>query len=131
MCIRDRVDTAGLDEYSSFSRAATIGVHGYLLVYAVNSRSSLEKLMLVHDKLLTMIGFDNVPRVLVANKTDLSSTREVTREEGESLAKKWGCPFVEASAKIGHNIEQSFHTLLRETSNGIIQEPKESRCTIL
>ena len=38
------VDCAGNDEYSKLSRNATVGVHGYILVYSLASRSSLENL---------------------------------------------------------------------------------------
>ena len=36
----DIVDTAGMDEHSMFLSQYTLGVHGYVLVYSVASRSS-------------------------------------------------------------------------------------------
>lgn len=42
---------------------------------------------------------NKVPVVLVGNKCDMRTDRAVEEAEGEGLAKKWGCPFFEASAK--------------------------------
>lgn len=65
------VDTAGQDEYSRIPSEASLGVHGYILVYDVTSRVSFEQLVVISDKLLESIGAEAVPRVLVANKADL------------------------------------------------------------
>lgn len=35
-----------------------------------------------------------------ANKSDLEDKRQVKRDAGESLAKKFGCPYVETSTPI-------------------------------
>lgn len=100
----DLVDTAGMDEYSSFTRQASVGAHGYLFVYAITSKASFEKLKQVHENLLNLIGNDNVPMVLVAQKCDLKEHQEVSEEEGRQLAEAWSCPFVEASAKLNRNV---------------------------
>lgn len=55
-----------------------------------------------------------VPKILVANKIDLEEMREVGREEGEELARKFGVPFLEVSAKEGTNIENIFSVLGRK-----------------
>lgn len=41
--------------------------------------------------------------VLVGNKCDLESERQVQFSEGQELAKKWGCTFYETSAKTKMN----------------------------
>jgi GTPase KRas protein len=40
--------------------------------------------------------------------------RQVSKSEGEDIAKKWGIPFLETSAKNRTNIDESFVTLLRQ-----------------
>ena len=59
---------------------------------------------------------ENVPLVLVANKVDLSSTgqRRVRSEEGEDLAEKFHCPFLETSAAHRSHVDEVFQTLVRE-----------------
>jgi GTPase KRas protein len=39
--------------------------------------------------------------------------REVTEEEGASLARQLGCEFIEASPKTGENVERAFASLIR------------------
>ena len=73
----DILDTAGQDEYSSISRHASVGVHGYMLVYSSTSRASYEDVKMIHDKLLKSIGAEAVPIILVATKCDLARSRYV------------------------------------------------------
>jgi GTPase KRas protein len=51
---------------------------------------------------------------LVGNKCDLEAERQVTTGEGQDLAKSFGCPFFESSAKTRINVEESFFSLVRE-----------------
>jgi len=52
------------------------------------------------------------PIVLVGNKADLES-REVSKSEGQELAKIMNCDFFEASAKTRTNVQESFFQLVR------------------
>ena len=51
---------------------------------------------------------NDVVIMLVGNKTDLSSRRQVTEEEGEAKAAENDVMFIETSAKVGFNIKQLF-----------------------
>ena len=53
----------------------------------------------------------DVKKILVANKTDLPEERKISTERGEKLAKKYGMPFLECSAKSGSNVEDIFQIL--------------------
>jgi Ras-related protein Rab-2A len=46
--------------------------------------------------------------LLLGNKDDLRAEREVSTEEGQEFANKFGLIFFETSAKTGHNIEEAF-----------------------
>lgn len=46
--------------------------------------------------------------ILVANKCDLAEKRNVTTEEGQALAKRYSTKFIEASAKTGENVVETF-----------------------
>jgi Ras family protein len=50
-----------------------VGVHGYLLVYSINSRQSFNMVQLVHDKILDFAGLEKVPCVVVGQKCDLGA----------------------------------------------------------
>ena len=66
-----------MDEYSRLSRNASVGVHGYLMVYSISSMQSFTKVSQINTTLLNMLGDAiSVPRVLVAAMSDLNSERE-------------------------------------------------------
>ena len=49
-----------------------------------------------------------VVKILVANKLDLESEREVPFRQGQALANKYLLPFMEISAKNGENVINLF-----------------------
>jgi len=87
---------------------------GFMLVYAITSRSSFDEIASFREQILRVKDKDKVPKVLVGNKCDLETERQVTTGEGQDLAKSFGCPFVESSAKTRVNVEESFYALVRE-----------------
>lgn len=141
------VDTAGMDEYMPVSRRASVGVHGYIIVYSTTSRSSFEKADIIHDRLLNILGTDHLPLVLVGACADLADAeggraREVQTAEGTALAQQWGgagggrVPFLEVSSKRNVNVTEAFETLLREievvAESGLFdEEEKQGQCIIL
>ncbi|KAL8972576.1 MAG: hypothetical protein Q9183_000469 [Haloplaca sp. 2 TL-2023] len=50
------VDTAGQDEYSVLNSKHFIGIHGYMLVYSVASRQSLDMVRVLRDKILNHLA---------------------------------------------------------------------------
>jgi GTPase SAR1 family protein len=69
------------DEYSRLSRNASLGVHGYALVFSIISRQSFEMIIQVNDSLLNTLGdAPDVPRVLVGSMKDLNDKRQVSYE---------------------------------------------------
>jgi len=110
----DILDTAGQEEYSSMQDQWFRTGQGFLCVYSIISRKSFNELPALRDKILRIKDASKVPLVLVGNKCDLTDEREVSKEEGEELAKKFGCPFFESSAKNHINVDESFRELVRE-----------------
>ncbi|ODQ79284.1 hypothetical protein BABINDRAFT_64158 [Babjeviella inositovora NRRL Y-12698] len=109
------LDTAGQDEFSIMNQKHLIGVHGYVLVYSITSRSSFEMIRVISDKILNSTGTDSVPMVLVGNKSDLAgSQRHVEELEGRALAHEMGCGFVETSARNNENVAKCFEVLIQE-----------------
>jgi len=108
------VDTAGQDEYSIMPSQYTMDVHGYVLVYSINSQHSFEVVRSIHDRLLDLTGKVNLPMVVVGNKTDLHREREITFDEGKRLADSWGAHFLETSAKRNESVADIFNQLVME-----------------
>ena len=112
----DILDTGGLSSLAtrSIRRQYLRGAEGFLIVYSVTDKRSFAEL----DQWLTLIErarrYDQVPSVLVGSKTDLAESRDVSRYEGEQLAAKLGCPFVEVSALNRSGVDDAFHELVRE-----------------
>jgi len=107
---------------------------GILLVYSVASRSSFVGMQYYRDKILQTKEVKWHPMVLIGNKCDLTQTREVSRTEGVNLAKSWGIPFFESSAKNRVNIEQLVNLLCYEVLcyEGLSSPLKDStRCEIM
>ncbi|XP_003375888.1 GTP-binding protein Rhb1 [Trichinella spiralis] len=101
-------DTSGQDEFSMFPINCSIGIHGYVLVYAINSRKSFDVVKVIYDKILDTVGcvseqerdVANIPIILVGNKSDLDDrVREVTYDEGKKTADKWKAAFMETTAR--------------------------------
>ncbi|KAK5001790.1 Ras GTPase, partial [Cryomyces antarcticus] len=52
--------------------------------------------------------------MLVGNKSDRVTEREVSTQEGSALARELNCEFVEASAKNCVNVERAFYDVVRQ-----------------
>jgi len=128
------VDTAGQDEYSLLNSKHFIGIHGYLIVYSVASKQSFEMVQIIYDKILNHLGADWVPAAIVANKSDLKpEQRQVPVAEGQKLAEKLKCAFVEASARSDINVSKSFEQVVGQIEKA--QNPNEptggSKCSVM
>lgn len=57
--------------------------------------------------------------MLVGNKCDLENIREVSVEEGKSLAESEGLFFMETSALDATNVKKAFEIVIREIYNNV------------
>ena len=107
---------------------------GFILVYSIASRSTFERLKGFHQSMRRVKQGDPI-FMLVGNKCDKTYEREVSREEGANLARKFNCEFLETSAKNAQNVEQLFMNLvrsLRQTRNIALPPAKKShKCVIM
>eukprot|EP00210_Caulerpa_lentillifera_P001563 g1501.t1 len=53
-------------------------------------------------------------KLIIGNKVDLESIREVTTQEGQEFASRNGCLFVETSAKNDTSVSLAFEELLKK-----------------
>ena len=111
---------------------------GFLCVFSVVERKTFEEINTFRDQILRAKDADRVPMVLVGNKCDLEKDRKVTTNEGMALAKNFGCPYIETSAKRRTNAEEAFEKLVREIRQENPTDPsdpvkpkKKAGCTIL
>lgn len=114
VALLDVLDTAGQEEYSAMREQYMRTGEGFLLVFSITSKQSFEEIMTFQQQILRVKDKDYFPIILVGNKCDLESEREVSREQGEALAKSFDCTYIETSAKSRINVENAFFNLVRE-----------------
>src|SRR5271156_3099641 len=114
VALLDVLDTAGQEEYSAMREQYMRTGEGFLLVYSITSKQSFEEIMTFQQQILRVKDKDYFPIIVVGNKCDLEGERQVSRQEGESLARSFGCRFIETSAKSRINVDMAFYDLVRE-----------------
>ncbi|EMP35998.1 Cold shock domain-containing protein E1 [Chelonia mydas] len=112
-CLLDILDTAGQEEYSAMRDQYMRTGEGFLCVFAINNSKSFADINLYREQIKRVKDSDDVPMVLVGNKCDLP-TRTVDTKQAQELAKSYGIPFIETSAKTRQGVEDAFYTLVRE-----------------
>ncbi|KAI8322889.1 ras-domain-containing protein [Martensiomyces pterosporus] len=110
----DVLDTAGQEEYSAMREQYMRTGEGFLLVYSITSRNSYEEMPTFQQQILRVKDRDYFPMIICANKCDLEAERQVGAQEGQEMARAFGCPFLETSAKTKVNVDEAFYTLVRE-----------------
>jgi Ras-related protein Rab-1A len=69
---------------------------------------------------------ENVNKLLVGNKSDMTNKKVVDRGVAEEFANNLGIPFLETSAKNSTNVEQAFITMAAEIKNRLAQTPLQN-----
>ena len=82
--------------------------------HTIISYSRFSLIKIINNKLNCNFGRQDIPKILIANKSDLNNRREIPVEAGKYLAKELNCPFLECSARSRDNIDRVFHTILVE-----------------
>lgn len=81
---------------------------GFLLVFSITSQSSLSELSELREQIIRIKDDENVPIVIVGNKSDLESERVVTRAKAFAVSQSWGnAPYYETSARRRGNAMRS------------------------
>ena len=136
-CMLEVLDTAGQEEYTALRDQWIRDGEGFVLVYSITSRSSFKRIQKFYNQIQRVKDSSNAgsptslaylttpvspvqpsysgpaPVMLVGNKSDRITEREVSTQEGNALAKELGCDFVEASAKNNINVDRAFYDVVR------------------
>ena len=107
------LDTAGQEAYSPLRETFMSSGDGFLLVYSITDDQTLEELRDIRKQILRVHKDKRVPMAIVGNKTDLSSERAVSSQEGKALANEFNAMFLEISAKNNKGIKDAFEMLIR------------------
>uniref|UniRef100_A0A669E150 small monomeric GTPase n=1 Tax=Oreochromis niloticus TaxID=8128 RepID=A0A669E150_ORENI len=122
-------DTAGQERFRSVTHAYYRDAQALLLLYDITSKPSFDNIRAwlteIHEH-----AQKDVVIMLLGNKSDMAAERVVKTEDGEKLAKEYGVPFMETSAKTGVNVDLAFHAIGKELKHRATQQPNEPKFQI-
>jgi len=100
-------DTAGQERFRTITSSFYRGAHGIGIVYDCTAPDSFKNVNQWIQE-IDRYASDNVSKLLIANKCDLTSEKVVKSATGRNYAEKLGIPFLETSAKYSINVTQAF-----------------------
>ncbi|NVM03755.1 MAG: GTP-binding protein [Candidatus Helarchaeota archaeon] len=105
-------DIGGQEQFKELRKKYAAGAQAALLVYSIIDRDSFENIPNWHSDLKAFT--DNAHFIIVGNKLDLEDSRQVVKEEGESLAQMLQADgFFETSAKADVMINETFYSFAK------------------
>ncbi|KAK0121557.1 Ras- protein rsr1 [Cadophora gregata] len=134
-CMLEILDTAGTEQFTAMRELYMKTGQGFLLVFSITSQSSLAELSELRDQIIRIKDDENVPIVIVGNKSDLEEDRVVTRSRAFAVSQSWGnAPYYETSARRRANVDEVFVDLCRQiirkdntTSSSLEEEYRKRR----
>lgn len=103
------------DEFQNVRISYLRGLSGYILVVDGTRRYTLDKGLLLQQRVEEIIG--KIPFVIILNKSDLTDEWEIDDAVVDELSQR-GWTVIKGSAKTGLGVEESFLTL----ANKIVEE---------
>merc|ERR1712167_484621 len=99
------------------------GAHGIIVVYDVTDTDSFDNVkQWLHE--IDRCACENVNKLLVGNKSDLTTKKAVDYNTAKEFADSLGIPFLETSAKNATNVEAAFMTMAAEIKNRMVNQPQ-------
>ncbi|GAM19981.1 hypothetical protein SAMD00019534_031560 [Acytostelium subglobosum LB1] len=106
-------DTAGQERFRAVTSGYYRGAVGAMIVYDITSKISFKNV----TRWLNELRENAEPDILimmVGNKSDLETSREVSTQEAQSFAQSNKISFLETSALNSNNVNQAFERLLKD-----------------
>ena len=100
-------DTAGQERFRSITTSYFKGADIVIIIYDVCDESSFDNVEYWMEAIKDSTC-DSTGVILVGNKIDMESSRQISSKDGINLAKKYNIPFFECSAKKGINVDSIF-----------------------
>jgi len=110
-------DTAGQERFVALAASYYEEVDGFILVYDITNKPSFQNVEPWLED-VDRYASKNAKKLLVGNKCDRSTKREVEENTAKELADRLGIPFLETSAKEDTNVAQAFIKLAVDIKNG-------------
>lgn len=110
----DILDTAGQEDYAAIRDNYFRSGEGFLCVFSITEDDSFQATQEFREQILRVKNDENIPFLLVGNKSDLDEKRKVTLAEAHNRAQQWNVPYVETSAKTRENVDKVFYDLMQK-----------------
>jgi len=115
-------DTAGQERFRTITSSYYRGAHGIIVVYDITDSESFTNVkQWLHE--IDRYASENVNKLLVGNKSDLTTKRAVTYESGKEFADSLGIEFIETSAKHATNVEKAFLAMSSQIKSRMKSQP--------
>lgn len=115
-------DTAGQERFRTITSSYYRGAHGIIVVYDVTDNESFNNVkQWLHE--IDRYACESVNKLLVGNKSDLTTKRVVSTDQGKEFADSLGIEFLETSAKTSTNVEQAFLTMASQIKDRMKTQP--------
>jgi len=105
-------DTCGQERYDSINEQYYQKADGILLVFDIADKLSFNKIKNYYIKTIKEKCKEDIPIVLLGNKTDLDHQREVSQEEAIDLSIKEEYIYKETSCLRNENVADAFETII-------------------
>ncbi|EDR10986.1 uncharacterized protein LACBIDRAFT_183731 [Laccaria bicolor S238N-H82] len=106
-------DTAGQERFRTITSSYYRGAHGIIVVYDVTDNESFTHVKQWLQE-IDRYASEGVNKLLVGNKSDLTSKKVVEYSVAKEFADQLNIPFLETSAKNATNVEQAFLTMAKQ-----------------
>lgn len=111
-------DTAGQERFKTITSSYYRGAHGIIVVYDVTDADTFTNVKSWFQE-IDRYASEGCNKLLVGNKSDMSTDRQVEYSTGKDLADQLGIPFLETSARNSTNVEQAFLTMAKQIKDRV------------
>lgn len=125
-------DTNGTQRFRNVNESYYEKVDGCIVVYDITNQNSFDQIKNHFIPKIKENCKENIPTLILGNKTDINDKRKISIEEGEKLALENNFLFYEVSSIDNTNLNDIFKTIIEKTNNSVkIEEGNQNNNIIM
>ena len=114
------MDTAGMEVFRAINSTYYKSANCCLLVYDITNIDSFNDCEIYYNEKINQNCPENIPIILLGNKTDLETDRQVPPEKAANFALKYNYIFMETSCLKNENVADAFEALIEMTNREML-----------
>ena len=126
-------DTAGQERFRTITASYYRGAHGIMIVFDLTNKDSFNNIKIWLSE-CSKYAPENVPLILVGNKADLVTKREVYEDDINNFIDQYNADnhehpikYIETSAKTAINIEKAFVEISKDVKHKLMKAKMEHK----